>query len=185
VTNRVGPSLGRALLTLGTIVGAVLVGASTAAPKRSRGLLLLGGAGLLLGASHDLAHLLAGDALGIRWIGLYLNRHFPFQPGAKVDSASYLRATPLARAIMHASGAVVTKLVPFVALAVGRRSRAPSWALILLAAIGSLQIGTDLVFSTRYSDWWRVGRQVELAYTFTRRSPPRPVNPPPCAEGRP
>jgi hypothetical protein len=117
---------------------------------------------LLLASTHDLAHVLVGRLLGIRFVAFYAAGVRRPQPGVKLDYASYLKVSPLARTLMHASGAVVTKLVPLVVLAVARRERTAGWVKAILAVLAVAQIATDAIFSTRFSDWKRVRRQVGL-----------------------
>src|SRR5918996_1368624 len=95
---------------------------------------------------------------------------FRIQPGIKVDYASYLRASPGARAWMHAAGAVASKIAPFaVFAAVDLPHRAanydlfPPWAMWGVLGFGVLQIVTDVWWSTRKSDWKKVRRELRLA----------------------
>jgi hypothetical protein len=81
----------------------------------------------------------------------------------KTDYASYLRASPVARAWMHGSGAVATKLAPFLALAFWPATGAPAWAALALAALGIFQIVTDVLLSTKSSDWKKVRRELRAA----------------------
>jgi hypothetical protein len=164
VRNRLSFEQGIGALVLGTILGVRLVEAGARVSWYWRAPLLLGGTMLLLVSTHDLAHLLVGRLFGIRFVALYSAGVGRPQPGLKIDYASYLKASPLARALMHASGAIVTKLVPFVVLAVARRQGVARWVSALLAAIGLTQIATDVLFSTRFSDWKRVKRQLRLAH---------------------
>jgi hypothetical protein len=64
---------------------------------------------------------------------------------------------------MHASGAVATKLAPFLALACWPATEAPAWAAWGLLALGVLQIATDVLFSVRSSDWKKVRRELRIA----------------------
>ena len=64
---------------------------------------------------------------------------------------------------MHASGAIATKLAPFVALAFWPASDAPWWSAAALVALGVLQIVTDILFSVRSSDWKKVKRERRIA----------------------
>jgi hypothetical protein len=64
---------------------------------------------------------------------------------------------------MHASGAIATKLAPFIALAFAPAVGAPGWSVAILLVFGVLQIVTDLVFSTKASDWKKVRREVAIA----------------------
>jgi hypothetical protein len=162
VRNRLSIERGLAALVLGTMIGTRLVAAASRVSRRWQAPLLFGGTMLLLASTHDLTHILVGRLFGIRFVALYSASVRRPQPGVKIDYASYLKVSPLARALMHASGAIVTKLVPFVVLAVARRGRAAGWVTAVLAIVGVAQIATDILFSTRFSDWKRVKRQVEL-----------------------
>ena len=82
------------------------------------------------------------------------------QPGVKVDYDTYLRAGARARAWMHASGAIVSKAIPFVMLIVAWSSNFPLWAAWLLLGQGVLQIITDAVWSVKTSDWKKFRREM-------------------------
>lgn len=151
------------LLGLGSAAGLALVAASARAPRFWKGLLLLAGTGLLTVSTHDLAHLVVGGALGIRFSEAFLGGKMLVEPGLKIDYESYLRTPPRARAGMHASGALVSKVVPFTVLIAGTRERAPRWANLALLGIGVGSILTDVLFSTRYSDWMRFRREMRIA----------------------
>jgi hypothetical protein len=112
---------------------------------------------------HDLAHWAVGRLAGIRFLAYFFGGPFPPRPGLKIDYASYLRASPGARAWMHASGALATKIAPFVALAFCLAAHGPAWAAWILAGIGAFQIATDILFSRKSSDWKRVARERALA----------------------
>jgi hypothetical protein len=119
---------------------------------------------MILGASHTLAHWLVGRAVGIRFTHLFVRtRPTPF-PGVKTDYASYLRTSPRKRALMHASGAVVSKIVPFAMLpwAPTRIDR------IVLVVAGAVFVLTDVFISTRTSDWMKVRRELKAARTPAR-----------------
>ncbi|MDP8959083.1 MAG: hypothetical protein M3N51_07780 [Actinomycetota bacterium] len=154
------PPVGNAILSLGALAGLVLVWGAGRARSPWNVLLLLGGAGALLGSTHGLAHVLVGKVVGIRFTHWFLDGPTRLQPGAKIDYASYLRTPPRSRAVMHASGAVVTKVVPFLLLPT---ARAPRWVTRALAAVGLGQIVTDLTFSVRLSDWKRFRREMRVA----------------------
>jgi hypothetical protein len=110
---------------------------------------------------HDLAHWAVGRLVGISFLAYYIG--FPPWPGLKIDYASYLRASPAARAWMHASGALATKVAPFAALGFCLGANGPAWAVWALAGIGALQIVTDILLSRTRSDWKRVARERALA----------------------
>ena len=110
---------------------------------------------------HDLAHWAVGRLVGISFLAYYIS--FPPWPGLKIDYASYLRASPAARAWMHASGALATKVAPFAALGFCLAANGAAWAVWVLAGIGALQIVTDILLSRTRSDWKRVARERALA----------------------
>lgn len=111
---------------------------------------------------HDLAHWAVGRLAGIAFLAYFVGGPFPPRPGLKIDYASYLRGPPAARAWMHASGALATKIAPFVALGFCLAANGPAWAAWVLAAIGAFEIATDILFSRTRSDWKRVARERAL-----------------------
>ena len=134
------------------------------------GLLLVGAAVGLSVSVHGPAHWIAGRTMGMRFVGWFLGGPFRIQPGLKVDQASYLRADPTSRAAMHAAGAIASKVAPFAVFGVAyvQHARAgwelvPEWSLWAILGFGALQIVTDVVWSTRRSDWMRVRRELRIA----------------------
>ena len=157
--------LGNTVLLAWTLAGAAAVGLAlgTSSPTVA-GLALLFAAGAWSVTLHDLAHWVVGRAVGIRFTCYFLAiRPFPPRPGLKTDYASYLRTPPRRRAWMHASGAIATKLAPFLALAFRPAADAPAWAAWALLALGAFQIATDVLFSVRSSDWKKVRRELRVA----------------------
>ena len=133
------------------------------------GLIAVAAAGGLSVNLHDLAHWVVGRMAGIRFTAYFLKKPL-LTPGLKIDYASYLRTSPGARAWMHASGAIVSKIAPFgVFAAVYLPHRAagydlfPSWSLWAILAIGVVQLVTDILFSTKKSDWKRFRRERRVA----------------------
>jgi hypothetical protein len=68
---------------------------------------------------------------------------------------------------MHASGALATKAAPFALLAAlgpleGYRAL-PRWSLWAVTLYGVGQVLTDVLFSTKRSDWKKVRRERRLA----------------------
>lgn len=176
--RRAGPRfplwLGNAVLGLGTGVLIALVPVALAVARDDpgsnlAGLLAVVAAGGLSTTVHDLAHWAVGRLAGIRFRYYFLDGPLRIQPGLKIDYASYLRASPGARARMHAAGAVASKLAPFtVFTAVYLPHRAagyellPAWSLWAILGIGAIQLVSDLVFSTRKSDWKKVRRELKV-----------------------
>jgi hypothetical protein len=155
--------LGVALETVGTLVGIGIVVAAPSLPVPWREIAYIVGAGALIGATHGLAHWVVGSAVGIRFTHWYSRPPKSPQPGFKTDYASYLRAPARSRAWMHASGAIVSKVIPFVVAAVAAGGGAQSWAVAVLLALGIVQLGTDALLSTRASDWKKFRREMRFA----------------------
>lgn len=155
---------------LGVAIGVVLmvVAPSFAAPWRE--LSFLAGVAAILGASHTLTHWIVGTAIGIRFSHWFSKPPRTPQPGFKIDYASYLRTPARRRAWMHASGAIVTKLVPFAALPLALAIGLDGWAVRLLLILGIGQLLTDALLSTRHSDWKRFRREMRLASQGGKRS---------------
>ncbi|HEY2803771.1 MAG TPA: hypothetical protein VGJ67_07615, partial [Actinomycetota bacterium] len=147
-----------------TAVGAGAIWfALTTSNETLAGLALVASAGILSVSLHDLAHWAVGRLVGIRFRSYFFGGPFPPRPGIKTDYATYLRAAPEERAMMHASGAVASKIAPFSSLAFWPASDAPAWAAWVIVAIGVGQIVTDVLFSTKSSDWKKVRRERKVA----------------------
>ena len=154
---------GIALLVLGTLFGIVVLWLAAAFQHGTREILVLLGLGAVLVSTHDLAHFLVGTASGIRFTDWFVDLPRKPQPGLKIDYASYLRAPARRRAWMHASGAIVSKLVPFVVLAYALSIDCHPLAIVIVAAVGVGSIVTDILISTKTSDWKRYKREMRLA----------------------
>ena len=130
---------------------------------------LISGLALLLAAGtwaiglHSPTHWLVGRLVGIRFTDYFLGGPPPPRPGLKTDYSTYLRAGPMARAWMHASGALATKLAPFLALLFFAATDAGAWARLVLLGLGVVLIVTDVLFSTKTSDWKKVRRELAVA----------------------
>ncbi|MDQ4006091.1 MAG: hypothetical protein M3135_07340 [Actinomycetota bacterium] len=172
--------LGNAVLVAGSGVLVALVPIAVGLARDARpasepalpGLMAIAAAGGLSASLHDLGHWVVGRLTRIRFSSYFLDGPLRIQPGLKTDYASYLRASPGARAWMHASGAIASKVAPFaVFAAVYLPQRAagydlfPAWSLWAILGLGVLQLITDLVFSTRKSDWKKVRRELRVART--------------------
>lgn len=155
--------VGVALLALGTLAGIALLAAAFALDPTRAGVAVLLGTGALVAATHDLAHLVVGGLVGIRFSHAYVEVPRRPQPGVKIDYASYLRAAPRSRAWMHASGAIVTKVIPFLGVAVALAVGAPTWAIAILLVLGIAQLLTDALFSVRVGDWKKFRRELRHA----------------------
>ncbi|MGZ8596225.1 MAG: hypothetical protein ACXWYJ_11245 [Actinomycetota bacterium] len=164
VRLRVPVWAGNLLLLAGIVAGGVAVWLAFAWDSALwKGLALLAAGGIWAIAVHSPAHWIVGRAIGIRFTDYFMGGPPPPRPGLKTDYATYLRADPDSRAWMHASGAIATKLAPFVALAFWPASGAPWWSAVALLALGVLQIVTDVTLSTKSSDWKKFAREKAVA----------------------
>jgi hypothetical protein len=154
---------------IGTVVGVALI---LAAPYLHEALgtglpwaeiAYIAGAGALIGMTHALTHWIVGSAMGIRFTHFYSLPPLKPQPGFKTDYATYLRVPARSRAWMHASGAIVSKIVPFAVAAIAASAGAAAWAVGVLLAIGVVQLITDVTLSTRASDWKKFRREMRFA----------------------
>lgn len=138
----------------------------------ARGMALVGAAFFLSFSLHPLTHYVVGRVLGINFKyyflhGLYIffrspgKKWWKLEPSLKVDYASYLRASPKARVLMHASGAVVTKLTILLVLLLGVKFNAPVRGIIATVAMLALYMLTDLLYSTKSADWSKVKRELK------------------------
>lgn len=161
VKLRVPVWLGNLVLGGGTLAGVAALVASGRLEDTAQTIAFLIGFGILDVSTHSLAHYLVGRLVGIRFTHYFLGGPPPPRPGAKVDYASYLRTPPRRRALMHASGAVVTKLVPFALIPVALAQDVWGPVILVLSVAGVGQILTDVLFSTKTSDWKKVRREME------------------------
>lgn len=155
--------VGTTIAVAGTVVGLVLVGLCYNAPDPLNGVLLLAGMGVLLFATHGLGHLVVGRLAGIRFTHWFIGSMGRPQPGVKTDYATYLAAGAKQRAWMHASGAIVSKIIPFVLIPAALIAGVPRWSTILLVLVGAVSIITDAIWSTHFSDWKKFRREMAFA----------------------
>lgn len=155
---------GTIVMTLMAVVGVLLVGLAYPLDGWWAIFSFFAGFAAVLVATHGLAHLLVGRALGIEFTHWFIGDLARPQPGVKTDYASYMLAAPRSRAWMHASGAIVTKLIPFAFVGAAIAAGLPSWCAWLLVVVGIGQIATDVLWSTRASDWKKFRREMNFAH---------------------
>lgn len=153
---------GTILALVATVVGLGLVGWAYRLDDMAAVIVFYLGFGIVLVTTHGLAHLAVGRMLGIRFTSWFIGTLKRPQPGVKIEYVSYLRAEPQDRAWMHASGAIVTKLIPFAMLGAAIAAGLPWWARWGLVGIGVASILTDAIWSTKASDWKKYRREMEL-----------------------
>jgi hypothetical protein len=164
VLLKVSLGLGTTLMALATLAGLALI----ALTYYTHGELLTvvvfyAGMGVLLVTTHGLGHLVVGRMVGIRFTHWFIGTIARPQPGVKVDYATYLRTPPMARAWMHASGAIVTKAIPVLLLGAAVAADLATWAIWGLVVIAVVTIVTDFVWSTKSSDWMKFKRERKYA----------------------
>lgn len=156
--------IGTTLLTAGTAFGIAMVVLAKMMDGRGRAVLsiaaLFVGFGALELSTHALTHWLVGRFFGMEFTHYFIGGPPPPRPGVKIEYASYLNCSPAKRAVMHASGAVVTKLIPFALLPVVFAGHWPLWVVAVFVLVGIGQIVTDILFSTKTSDWKRAAREM-------------------------
>ncbi len=167
---KVSIGVGMGLMALLAVASLAVIAAGYYVDEPWNGLLLLGGAAALETAAHTPAHWLMGRRAGIGFTHWYVASLTRPQPGVKIDYATYLRAPARARARMHAAGAIVTKLIPFLLLGAAWGMAAPTWAWVALVVLGVAQILTDALWSVKKSDWKRYRREMRLAVAPDRGS---------------
>jgi hypothetical protein len=155
--------VGTSLAVAVTAGGSALIVWSAGQDEVVHGLGLLVGTVIVLTATHSLAHWVVARLQGMRVNYWFVGTVRRPTPGIKVDYATYVRTPARRRAWMHASGAIVSKVVPLVGLGVGWAMEAPSWALIVLGLLAIFQIVTDVLWSTKSSDWKKFTREMALA----------------------
>lgn len=155
--------IGTMLATVATVVGLGLVSAAYWVDGWWAILSFFAGVGVLLGATHGLGHLVVGRAMGIGFTAWFVGELKQPQPGVKVDYATYLRTPPSGRAWMHASGAIVTKLIPFAMIGAAVAAGLPNWTIWALVALGLAMVLTDILWSTKASDWSKFKREMAFA----------------------
>lgn len=156
-------ALGTSLMVFGTVVGLALVMLAYQVEGVWSGVWILAGTGVLLVATHGLAHLVVGTAVGIKFTYWFIGKISQPQPGVKTDYSTYLRTPARSRAWMHAAGATATKLIPFLMVGAALSAGVPAWATWALIAGGMVALVTDVLWSTRASDWKKFQREMAFA----------------------
>lgn len=179
VRIRIPVWVGNALLSAGVVFGAICLWFANTLPGATLAnydpAVVAGIACLLAGAVWDVAlhsptHWIVGRSIGIRFTSYFVKSLFA-APGLKTDYATYLRADPGQRAWFHASGALATKVAPFLALALAPWDLVPWWSVAGLLALGVFQIATDILISTKRSDWKKFARERRVARDLASPDP--------------
>ena len=161
--------LGNVLIIGATLIGSALVGWAYYLDGTGAALVFLLGFGIILVTTHGLTHLLVGTLMGMRFTHWFVGKLAQPQPGVKLDYATYLRVPADSRAWMHASGAIITKLMPFIFLGAAIAAQVPTWVVWALVVIGLVEIAIDIVWSTKKSDWKKFNREMTFVDRGDRR----------------
>jgi hypothetical protein len=153
-------TLGNVLAVVATIGGLALIGWAYRLEGLGAVAVFYLGLGVLLVTTHGLGHLVVGWALGIRFTSWFVASWKRPQPGVKLDYVTYLRAPARNRAWMHAAGAIVTKLVPVALIGAAMAAGLPPWSVWALVALAAAMILTDVLWSTKSSDWMKFRREL-------------------------
>ncbi len=113
---------------------------------------------ILLATLHPLSHYVTGRLFGIRFTHYYLDGPAKIEPTLRIDYASYLRASPVKRALMHAFGVIGTVVAPLI-IAFIALNRGYGGAAFYLFIFFLLLIVFELLTSTRNGDLMRAGRE--------------------------
>jgi hypothetical protein len=157
-------ALGSSLMVFGTLVGFAFVTLAYQVEGVWGGVWILLGTGVLLVTTHSLAHLVVGTAVGIRFTYWFIGKISQPQPGVKTDYATYLQTPARSRAWMHAAGAITTKVIPFLMIGAALAAGVPAWATWALVAAGVVALLTDVLWSTKASDWKKFKREMAYAH---------------------
>lgn len=156
-------SLGTVIMVVATLVGLGAIWWAYSLDGWAAVIVFFIGTGILLVSTHALTHLVVGRLLGMRFTNWFIGKITQPQPGVKLDYAGYLRAPASRRAWMHASGAITTKLIPFLLIGAAVAADLPVWAVWGLVVVGVVVLLVDVVWSTRKSDWKKFRREMAIA----------------------
>jgi len=156
---------GTTLMVVATILGLAIILAGYYVDDPWNGVALVLGTAVLLVSTHGLTHMTVGRIQGMQFSNWFIGTISRPQPGVKIAYASYLRTPARSRAWMHASGAIVSKLLPFLLLGAAWGMEAPAWSWWVLIIIGIGQILTDVFWSTKASDWKKYRREMKYVST--------------------
>ncbi len=156
-------AVGTSLMVFGTVVGLAFVTLAYQVEGAWSGVWILLGTGVLLVTTHGLAHLVVGTAVGIKFTYWFIGKISQPQPGVKTDYSTYLRTPARSRAWMHAAGATTTKVIPFLMVGAALAAAVPAWATWALVAVGLVTVITDVLWSTKASDWKKFQREMSYA----------------------
>lgn len=120
--------------------------------------MVVGGFGLMT-AVHSPAHLIVGTIFGMKYSHWFVGSLKRPQPGVKIEYSSYLSTPPLLRAVMHASGAVASKLALWLTFWAGLVAEIETWGLLILGVGALVTTITDFTIGFKSGDWKKARRE--------------------------
>lgn len=127
---------------------------------------------ILSASLHTPVQYITGRLLGIKFIYIYPRGIYMFQrkstskikiePALKVDYESYLKASPIKRAIMHVSGAIFTIATVYFFFIYSIVIKAYIWSISVCGAIAIIYTLTDIFYSAKMAAFKRFFEEYSL-----------------------
>ncbi len=111
---------------------------------------------ILMTTLHPLSHYLTGRIFGIRFTHYYLNGPARIEPTLRINYFSYLKASGIKRALMHASGVIGTLSAPLIVALIALDKGGIAQNLFYLFL---LLIVFELLTSTKIGDLMKAKRE--------------------------
>ena len=113
---------------------------------------------ILMTTLHPLSHYLTGRIFGIRFTHYYLNGPARIEPTLRINYFSYLKASGIKRALMHASGVIGTLSAPLIVALIALDKGAFGTAQNLFYLFLLLMV-FELLTSTKIGDLMKAKRE--------------------------
>ncbi len=173
--RRFKPSGGLLLLAVGTIISVVLVTAGLLASNYLlQTILLLASMGLLFYSSHPLAHYIVAKIYKVNVKYFFLSKsdfrklrgnlgslgNFLLTIGVKLDSAQLSNLSKVRRGFVFGAGAIVSNVLLAVEVIFAWLAGFNTIAMILATLFLLVNLGTELIFSTRVGDLAKMKKEL-------------------------
>ncbi len=127
--------IGHILEIIGAVFGVALIYYAYKSSGTAMGISFIISTLILMVALHPLSHYAVGNHFKIKFTFYFLDGPAMIEPTLKTDYASYLKAAPKYRTIMHAAGPIVATLTPLAIGLLAYASEAPNWSYLALILI--------------------------------------------------
>ncbi len=138
-------STGHLLELLGTAVGVTLLYIGLTYGGILGGLSFILSAGIFSATLHPLAHYIVGRWQEINFIFYFLDGPMLIEPTLKIDYASYLKASPMGRVLMHSAGPIATSASSLTVVILGLVFNVPMWSLVIVGLLFILTASTEFL----------------------------------------